>query len=447
LNNFVSTKLIFGETQFSQRGLVLLLPSALNLTLVIIMEPILNAILARTDNPEIAIGGFAISFGLIGLIGLPQLRVQHLTLIFLQDTYSLRALRIFVIRLAIIASLITLIIGITPLSTLIFGAIFSTDTNLQNEAEISFLWMMPVPALMIIKMYLYGIALRIERPIIVWIGLTTSVVSICAIASALLFLDIQGSQIAAISVTFGNFIELGLMLFSLVIISLNFEKSGKHIKVTQFELTKFFAPLLIVAFLPAFSKPFILALVSHTSESTLSLAAFPLAMGIFTFFTFLVGGLTPTILALMNQGEDLKKITRFSIRIGLVSWIFIALIVWIPSLSNFLISDLIGVSGRLHQLTLVALKILSVLPLIMVIEQIFAATLLQHKQVKKLVFINIGRLASLIIFALLINFFTGFNGATIGAIAVLVTLSVESILAIIFGYQYFFNPQVQESQG
>ena len=69
-------------------------------------------------------------------------------------------------------------------------------------------------------------------------------------------------------------------------------------------------PLLIVAFLPAFSKPFILALVSHTSESTLSLAAFPLAMGIFTFFTFLVGGLTPTILALMNQGEDLKKITE-----------------------------------------------------------------------------------------------------------------------------------------
>ena len=63
MNNFVSTKLIFGETQFSQRGLVLLLPSALNLTLVIIMEPILNAILARTDNPEIAIGGFAISFG------------------------------------------------------------------------------------------------------------------------------------------------------------------------------------------------------------------------------------------------------------------------------------------------------------------------------------------------------------------------------------------------
>ena len=82
----------------------------------------------------------------------------------------------------------------------------------------------------------------------------------------------------------------------------------------------------------------------------------------------------------------------------------------------------------------------------MVIEQIFAATLLQHKQVKKLVFINIGRLASLIIFALLINLFTALNGATIGAIAVLVTLSVESFLAIIFGYQYFFKPQIQGSQ-
>ena len=446
MKNIISTKLIFGEIQFSQRGLVLLLPSALNLTLAIIMEPVLNAMLVRTDNPELAIGGFAISFGLIGLIALPQLRVQHLTLIFLQDVNSLRTLRTFVLRLAIVGSFITLIIGITPLSNLIFGAIFSTDANLQKEAKTSFLWMMPVPALMIIKMYLYGIALRIERPIIVWIGLITSAVSISGIAILLLFLGIQGSQIAAISITFGNFIELGLMLFSLVLISLNLEKSGKHLKVTQLELTKFFAPLLIVAFLPAFSKPFILALVSHSPESNLSLAAFSLAMGIFTFLSFLVAGLTPTILALMNQGEDLKKITRFSLRIGMVSSLFVLLIVWTPLLSNFLISDLIGVSGRLHELTLVALKILSFLPLIMVVEQLFAAALLQYKQVKNLVFINIGRLASLVIFALLINSFTALNGAIVGSIAVLVTLSVESILAVVLGYQYFFKFQVQKEQ-
>ncbi len=69
LKNIFGVKLILGEAQFSRRGLVLLLPSALNLTLVIIMEPIINAILARTNDPELAIGGFAISFGLIGLIG------------------------------------------------------------------------------------------------------------------------------------------------------------------------------------------------------------------------------------------------------------------------------------------------------------------------------------------------------------------------------------------
>ena len=430
--------------QFSQRGFVLLLPSALNLTLVIIMEPILNAIMARADDPELAIGGFAISFGLIGLIALPQLRVQHLTLIFLQDVYSLRVLRVFVIRLAIIASVITLIIGITPLSNFIFGAIFSTDAALQKEAKTSFFWMMPVPALMIIKMYLYGIALRIERPKIVWIGLITNVLSICVCAISLSFLGIQGSQIAAISVVFANLIEFCLMLISLVLISLNLEQSNKNLKLTQLELTKFFTPLLFVAFLPAFSKPFILALVSHAPESKLSLAAFPLAMGIFTFFTFLVGGLTPTILALMNQGEDLRKITRFSLRIGFVSSLFVLLVVWIPFFSNFLINDLIGVSGRLYQLTLVALKVLSVLPLIMVIEQLFAAALLQYKQVKSLVFVNIGRLVSLVIFALLISYLTLWNGAIVGAVAVLTTLSVEAILAVAFGYQYYFKLQLQE---
>ena len=146
----------------------------------------------------------------------------------------------------------------------------------------------------------------------------------------------------------------------------------------------------------------------------------------------------------MNQGEDLRKITRFSLRVGFISSFFVLLIVWIPALSSFLINDLIGISGRLYQLTLVALKILSVLPLIMVIEQLFAAALLQHKQVKNLVFINIGRLISLILFAFLINFFSVWNGAIVGAVAVLVTLSVESILAVAFGYEYYFKSQVQE---
>ena len=49
--------------------------------------------MARSVEPEAAIGGYAIAMGVMGLVALPQMRIQQLTLVFLDDQGSLSRLR------------------------------------------------------------------------------------------------------------------------------------------------------------------------------------------------------------------------------------------------------------------------------------------------------------------------------------------------------------------
>ena len=56
------------EAPLTRRALSLLLPSALNLGMAQILAPALNAMLARTSDPEAAIGGFAVALGISGLV-------------------------------------------------------------------------------------------------------------------------------------------------------------------------------------------------------------------------------------------------------------------------------------------------------------------------------------------------------------------------------------------
>ncbi len=125
------------------RAIALLLPSALNLGIAQILAPALNALLARTSDPEAAIGGFAVALGISGLVALPQLRIQQLTLVFLEGAASLRELRRFVAMFVAIVSAIALLLALTPLAGLVLEDLFATDGAIRDEAAVSLIALIP----------------------------------------------------------------------------------------------------------------------------------------------------------------------------------------------------------------------------------------------------------------------------------------------------------------
>jgi len=413
------------------RAISLLLPSALNLGIAQLLAPVLNALLARTSDPEAAIGGFAVALGISGLIALPQLRIQHLTLVFLEGRPALLALRRFVAVFGVAVSAVALLVALTPLSGLVLGRLFATEGSIRDEAAVSLIALIPFPALTVARMHLYGIALRSERPRVVWAGTVGGATAVLATASMLLALGVDGAPVAAIAVSVGAAFEVAGL--SVLAGGLGSDRLVSIEAPSQRALLVFFTPLLFAAFLPAVSTPLITATIARAPEADVSLAAFPLAMSVFTFVTLIAGGVQPTVLSQFSRGDDPRGIRRFAVIVGFVAMIGGLLVAWVPPLTELVIADMLGASGRLFDLSVVGLRVLSFLPPLLTVEQLYAAVLLHTKRTRALVWVNAWRLLGLILYVVLVPRLTDWSGAAVGAGAISFTLALEAVVAVLYG--------------
>ena len=72
------------------RATAVLVPASLNLGVASVLAPVLNALLARSVEPEASIGGYALALSVMMFVALPHARVQALALVFLDNQNSLR---------------------------------------------------------------------------------------------------------------------------------------------------------------------------------------------------------------------------------------------------------------------------------------------------------------------------------------------------------------------
>jgi hypothetical protein len=357
-------------------------------------------------------------------------------LVFLEGERSLLELRRFVVAFIAIVTAIAVVVALTPLSGVVLGTLFATEGGVRDEAAVSLIALVPFPALAVARMHLYGIALRTARPRVVWAGTVGGAAAVLGTASGLLAAGVDGAVVAAIAVSVGATLEVGWLWFA------NGRSTVRGLAPvggtpTQRALLAFFTPLLFAAFLPAVSTPLIMATVARARESEVSLAAFPLAMSVFTFVTLVAGGVQPTVLSQFSRGDDARGIRRFAILVGFVALGGGIAVAWVPPLTSWVVEDLLGAEGRLADLTVVGLRALSFLPPLLTIEQLYAAALLETKRTRALVWVNAWRLLGLILFVAIVPAATDWSGAAIGAGAVAFTLTLEAVVAVIYGRSAF----------
>ena len=178
------------------------------MTVVPILSLLLSAILTRTDNPDAAIGGFSIALGISMFVGLPQLRIQQLTLVFFDNDKSLYQLRKFIVLWLILVTAIALIVVIPGITEFLLNTVFSVTGDLKENAADALVWLIPLPALLVLKMHFYGAVLRINRPRLAWYGTCAGALTVVVVAFGLFRSElVQGASIAAAAMISGTFVE------------------------------------------------------------------------------------------------------------------------------------------------------------------------------------------------------------------------------------------------
>jgi len=112
------------------------------------------------------------------------------------------------------------------------------------------------------------------------------------------------------------------------------------------------------------------------------------------------------------------------------------LIAYIPPVTSFVIGDILGAEGRLKELSSTGFRLLSILPIALVMEQVYSAALMRTRNTRPLIYINILRLITLIIWVVATVNFTSLNGLWVGAGAWSLTLFLEAVYTWIFGRKY-----------
>ncbi len=424
------------KSEFARRAILLLVPASLNLGVVAILAPAVNAILARGENPEEAIGGYAVALGIVMLVALPQLRIQQMTLVFLDDSVSLARLRRFTAISALIVALLAAIVALTPVRDLVLQRVFSLSGILESEARAALLALLPLPALAVARPHLYGCAIRLGHTRHVWAGTVVGVGTVISTALALqLSGTVEGAAVGALAVSAAALAEV-LLLIWLTGPALRRELPPARddgAATGYASMVRFFMPLLFAGFLATVTPPVINAAVARTSTPETSIAAIAIAMSVSQFLTIILWGLQPTVLALLGHGYDPRRIRLFANATGLLVMVVAIFFAYVPPATTFVLRGVVGAEGRLFESAQLGLRIFAPLPLILTQEQIFSSALMRVRRTRRILYINLIRLGSLIAFVLIALNVVNAPGVVLGIGAIAFTLVVEAGATYVYG--------------
>ena len=414
----------------------LLLPASLNLGISNVLAPLLNAMLARSVEPEAAIGGYAIALSIMMLVALPQLRIQQLTLVFLEDQASLWRIRVFVGVFAGLGGVVALLAAFTPIRDLLLDVVFATEGSLRDQTRLALIALVPFPVLAVIRTHLYGTALRINRPRLIWIGTGTGAATVMLVGLGISAVDANaGSPIAAIAVSAGAAAETVILLWATNRPLQQTLRASQQPAPEYQALLRFFGPLLFAAFLPTVTTPIINAVLTRGPHPDTSVAAVALAWGVNQTFLVLMWGIQPTLLALMARGENPASGRRFAYVVAVVVAVPSAVVAFVPPLTSLVVHTLLGATGRLQDMTETGLRVLAALPPLLVQEAIYTSAILSTRKTRLIVYVNILRLAGLLVILGATVSFTEWSGGVIGVLAMGGSLVVEAITTMLYGYQ------------
>ena len=419
------------------RSLRLLGPAAVNVSAHEWITPIVAAFMARSLNPEEAVAGYALALSLAFFLTLPRLRIQALTLVFVEDNQSWRAVAVFAASCAAVVVSLISIVAFTPLSSIIFNDLFRIEESLAGEAMAALKVLTLWGLFSVTRAHLYGVALRFEKANLLWLGAATGLVTATAVSLFLYnFFPELNSQIGAIAVTSAVILECTVASIGLLTRRKPDLEVGRN-RPSQRRILFFFIPLLFAALLPSVTFPLLNFAMARSINPELAITAFTLAFGVFSIMSIPANGIQPVSLALFGLNESPQFVRLFAVIIGVLTAIPIILLTLSNTASEWVFGTVLGADDAVKVMSIQALQILMLLPPWLALEQLYAAAIMSNKEPRGIVYINIGRLTLLLLLVFGSLFLDTTEGILIGSGIMSLTLLAEAIFAVIFGRSAF----------
>ena len=185
------------------------LPILIGMYILTLLPSIVNGIISRTDEPEMALAGFGVIYSIMRFFTSPLFGFQITTLVLYKSYQDLKKLTVSVLGLALLFCLTLLGVAESPLGTYLLTDVFALDPALLTYTYPGFLVSTVFPVFSGLRSHTQGVLMNLHKTNAMSISALSKIPLIFAVGFTLLlmFPHINGVALGIVLITLGEFCD------------------------------------------------------------------------------------------------------------------------------------------------------------------------------------------------------------------------------------------------
>lgn len=354
----------------SQRELFrLFLPLALSGVFFPLAAPIVNAALARTADPEVALAAYAVGRGLSNALVSPLFSLRQVTTALARDQRILATIRRWSALLAVGATGVLFAVFLPTVYRLVVPGLMGIPERIAAVAW-PVLGVLALSPLMVVgRGYYQGVLVRYDRSGPIGTGallyvLGTALLLVLGTA----FTAIEGALLAALALLGGQVLYMAVVWPPCrQVIRRLVPAQDRDLRPDQLGgryLLGFYWPLALATVLLSLSEPLLQAGMARLPQAGLALAAYPVCTALSWLAGVPLWNAQQLAIAQIRDRPSFVAVRRFILSASLVLT-GAMLLMALPPLSGWIFGGLMGLSGPIEELALLGFRLLVPMPLLM----------------------------------------------------------------------------------
>ncbi len=330
--------------------------------------PFVAALIARLAAPKENLAAFAVAASLAWIVESPIIMMLSASNALVRDGVAYRKLRRFSNLLNAAVTAVMIVLVTPPVFNFVARGIMGLEADVAGLAGHSMIFLVLWPGAIGFRRFYQGILISDGRPQAVTWGTVVRLSTMAA--TGLLFalvLRLPGASVGAGALGAGVVAEgaASWVMARSTVWCLRRQNDAECVfgrALTARRVGRFYAPLALTSFLSFFINPLTTFFLARGRMPLESLAVLPVVVGL--GFVFRTAGIAmqEVVIALVgDRGENSRILNRFSLRVGVISTIGLAAVVFTP-LATIWYGTVSGLSRELAAFSILPGALLVLLP-------------------------------------------------------------------------------------
>lgn len=389
--------------------------------------PLINAVIARLPEAKANLAAFGVTLSLALIIESPIIQMLTAGTALADNKVNYKKLMKFMHILAVSLTALHLLLGLTPLYSLLLKYVIAVPEDIIPLSQKAFIWMFPWTAAVGYRRLWQGVLIRLGKTSVIPMTMIVRLIVTTAVLLSGFFIPrLSGGEIGGIALSFGVIAGAVTSYFYLAPHLKEIPDDSEAKGISWPHLLNFYYPLALTNFVTFIVRPVLSFGIARAAFPLESLAIWPVVTSFMFLFRSMALAYQEVAVSLLKGENDMKPLARFSLYLG-VSLSLIFGLIAISPLNEIWYKYAAGLSDELLVFTLIPTLIVSLSPFFSSLISWYRGVLIFKEKTSIVARAVVVNSLTLLLIILTGPYLFSIQGGIIAAVAFTVSLMAESL--------------------